>query len=32
MQEERSEDELPQFTPDGVGPLIDDPKLLERGK
>ena len=32
MQEERGEDESPQFTPGGLGPLIDDPKLLERGK
>lgn len=30
MQEESSEDELPQFTPAGMRPLIDDTRLLER--
>lgn len=32
MQEESSEDELPQFTPAGMRPLIDDTRLLERVK
>ena len=32
MQEESIEDELPQFTPAGMRPLIDDTRLLERVK
>ena len=30
IQEESSEDELPQFTPAGMRPLIDDIRLLDR--
>ena len=30
MQEESSEDELPQFTPVGMIPLIEDIRLLDR--
>ena len=30
IQEESSEDELPQFTPTGMRPLIDDIRLLDR--
>ena len=32
MQEESSEDELPQFNPAGMRPLMDDTILLERVK